>query len=165
MKSSGKVQSASFVFFDWWYNQKSNQKKAHSTCKFDQNPYENVSVFENYCQNRTVSNPNFITSVTGTALSVVLLTIMNKGSYQSLQYPLLAVWDHCDNHIWQVFHPQCAQIRYHHHHHHQISLIKSCHAQLNYKDVVTIKNRKIKIWIKGTKHNSTELSVTRWFSS
>jgi len=32
------------------------------------------------------------------------------------------------------------------HHHHQISLIKSCHAQLNYKDVVTIKNRKIKIW-------------------
>jgi len=27
---------------------------------------------------------------------------------------------------------------------------KSCHAQLNYKDVVMIKNRKIKIWIKGT---------------
>ena len=51
------------------------------------------------------------------------------------------------------------------HHHHQISLIKSCHAQLNYKDVVTIKNRKIKIWINGTKHNSTELSVTRSFSS
>jgi len=37
-----------------------------------------------------------------------------------------------------------------HHHHHQISLLKSCHVQLNYKDVVTIKNRKIKIWINGT---------------
>jgi len=32
---------------------------------------------------------------------------MYKGSYQSVQYPLLALWDHCDGHIWQMFCVPC----------------------------------------------------------
>jgi len=48
-------------------------RKKHSKCKFDQNPYENDTVFENYCQNPTVSNPNFITSVTGTVTVCLFL--------------------------------------------------------------------------------------------
>ena len=41
-----------------------------------------------------------------------MLKIMNKGSYQSLQYPLCEItamitFDKCSN-----FHPQCAQIRH-----------------------------------------------------
>ena len=50
-------------------------RKKHRECKFDQNPYENDTVFENYCQNPTVSNPNFITSVTGTVTAVCLFLI------------------------------------------------------------------------------------------